>query len=274
MAAVTVTVNGLDYEPTPIYENPHQQPTFALGWITSGAEDHMFTMSAFGSMWYDLAHGFGQMRATIGMISSPRLASARNELVKEFLRTKDVDGLPMHYLLMSDVDMVWDDDAIHTAIALSQKHDVPILGGLCYAGRPSAPFATIYKAVEIIEPGTGRRLPSTERWTDEIPYDTMMDVGATGTGWLLIHRNVLHRMALPHPQGFGTTPAGAMNDAIWFEDRGGAFGEDVAFCLKARAVGAKIGVHTGLEIGHRKMVTMDRDYVEEHTVRTEGVRVV
>lgn len=271
---MTVTVNGLDFEPTPTYADPDQQPTFALGWITSRDEDHMFTMSGWGSMWYDLRHGFAQFRATIGMISSPRLANARNELVKEYLRTKDVDGLPMSYLLMSDADMTWEDDAIHTAIALSQKHDYPVLGGLCYAGRPSSPFATIYEAIEVLDERSGRKLPSTRRWEGEIPYDEVMNVGATGTGWLLLHRNLLQAMAQPHPNGFGTRPDGRLNDAIWFEDYGGAFGEDVAFCMKARAIGARIGVATQLEIGHRKTVTMDREYVEDHTVRPEGVRVI
>ena len=58
---------------------------------------------------------------------------------------------------------------------------------------------------------------------------------------------------LPGPDNDLVTCA---NPHPWYAETytptGGYYGEDITFCLRARSVGAKVGVHTGVPIGHVK----------------------
>jgi hypothetical protein len=74
-----------------------------------------------------------------------------------------------------------------------------------------------------------------------------VQVSATGTGFLLMHRGALEKVR----RHAGDTAA------PWFrESPVGAplslMGEDMTFCLRAGAAGIPVHVHTGVQVGHMK----------------------
>jgi len=189
------------------------------------------------------------------MKSSPRIAEARNQLVDEFLRTRG------EWLLMVDSDMEWPNDALCKLLdaAYEGERKKPkryVIGALAFAGRPyTGPmYPTIYTVArdqqENIE--VGKVL--------DYPKDALVKCDATGGAFLLVHRQVFVRMAQPHPAGFATMPNGSPNSYIWFIEgvNGGTqFGEDIAFCLRARALGFDVWVDTRVKTRHEKSAYLD-----------------
>lgn len=189
--------------------------------------------------------------------SGPRIAEARNQLVDGFAATDD------DWLLMYDSDMVFPPDAMYRL--LDDAYDggnVPkrlIVGGLCFAGslRPDGRITPTIYAPRQQDDG---RVLTEVVW--DYPRGEIVKVGATGAAFLLVHRSVFAKMRRPHPEGFGTMPNGAENSYPWFIEgvNGGLqFGEDVAFCMRARALGFDVWVDTGLRIGHLKTAELSEE---------------
>lgn len=243
-----------------------QYPSTVLGWLSGGMTDHMFTSSTHGTFLYDREYGHNCIVGSIGIISSPRVAYTRNDIISKFLRMRRQDGQghvgSPDVLVLLDADMVWREDAIHQLLAHVHPTDAPIVGGLAFAGRPeTGAFSTTHKLVAE-ENGTWKGGIELVAYHD-LPENTLVKLGATGGACLAVHRRALVKMASANTFGVNRQ-TGGLSDAIWFEDRGGTWGEDVAFCLKAQACGIPIHVHTGIEFGHRKMITMDSDFWLDH----------
>ena len=131
------------------------------------------------------------------------------------------------HLMFIDSDMVFSYDAVDKLV--SQEKD--IIGGL-YKKRiePHDPVIKIIDKGKLIQPPDER--------------GTTFQVDVAGTGFLLINMNVFKKMEPPffyhgHGEDFGLKA----NDLY-------DLGEDVTFCLKARASGFDIFVDPTLEIGH------------------------
>jgi hypothetical protein len=76
-------------------------------------------------------------------------------------------------------------------------------------------------------------------------------VGGTGSACLLIHRSVFENVA---------ELMGPDHPLPWYQDviiDNKDWGEDLIFCLRARATGASVWIHTGVKVGHRKSWTID-----------------
>lgn len=240
-------------------------PSTVLGWLSGGSTDALFTSSLAQTFLYDMQHRHEAIVGGIGMISSPRVAYTRNDIITKFLRMKNYIGgkvIQPTVLVLLDADMVWNEDSIHRLILHVDRDESPIVGGLAFAGRPeSGCFSTTHRLVA--EPdGSWKGGIELVAYHDLKP-DAMNKLGATGGACLAVHRNALTRMASSNTFGIDHK-RGTLADAIWFEDRGGTWGEDVAFCLKAQACGIPIHVHTGIEFGHRKMITMDSNFWLDH----------
>jgi hypothetical protein len=234
-----------------------------LGWLSNGQTDAMFTSSLAQTFLYDMQYNHGAIVGGIGMISSPRVAYTRNDIISKFLMMKNYIGGKVQQpqvLVFLDADMVWNEDSIHRLILQVDREESPIVGGLAFAGRPETGcFSTTHRLVAEKD-GTWKGGIELVAYHD-LPENAMVKLGATGGACLAVHRNALSKMASSATFGLKN---GKMNDAIWFEDRGGTWGEDVAFCLKAQACGIPIWVHTGIEFGHRKMITMGAEFWLDH----------
>ena len=168
---------------------------------------------------------------------------SRNVVVKTFLETTDAD-----WLLMIDSDERLSLQTWHKLIDSAHDKDRPIVSGLVFAaffdGEDSLrPVPTIYR----MDPEKGLEA------IDAYPIDKLIEVDATGTGCLLIHRSVLldmQKQATPN-QG---------KDWAWFVEGaidGTYFGEDLLFSKRLKSMGYKIFAHTGAILPHHKQFWLD-----------------
>ena len=168
---------------------------------------------------------------------------SRNVVVKTFLEQTDAE-----WLLMIDSDERLSLEAWHKLLDAAHDKDRPIVSGLVFAaffdGEDSLrPVPTIYR----MDPEKGLEA------IDGYPIDELIEVDATGTGCLLIHRSVLLDM-----QKQATSNQG--KDWAWFVEGaidGTYFGEDLLFSKRLKSMGYKIFAHTGAILPHHKQFWLD-----------------
>jgi len=165
---------------------------------------------------------------------------ARNTFVREFLAT----GGPTDHLWQVDYDMVWHPKSLlrlwerelDIVAALTWTNDVPPnptiwdneteIDGLCYYQAQLE--ETLNWLLECEHQFTSNDpvvLPQTETDLREVPV--------TGAAFLLVKRHVFEAIEPP-----------------WFEGDEHGFGEDFAFCRKARAAGFKVFVDRSVIVTH------------------------
>ncbi len=181
-----------------------------------------------------------RVAAIMAKQSGPRIASARNAIVREFL------GTELEWLLFIDSDMTFSPDALDLLLQTAHRWHRPVVGGLCFAQQGGSLFPTIYQ-----------RDADRDAFRVAISYptDTAFAVDGTGAAFLLMHRGVLEKLAHERPE----------HPAPWFEDTvidegNGVFrerGEDLTFCSRVRDLGIPIYVDARVKIGHVKEVVLD-----------------
>lgn len=93
---------------------------------------------------------------------------------------------------------------------------------------------------------------------DQYPPNRVVQVGATGAAFLLVHRFVFVTLK----EKLAHSPDGYPNPYPWFAEtvtRGRAVGEDITFCMRASACGFPVHVHTGAKVAHRKHIDLTED---------------
>lgn len=232
-----------------------QKHTVCVAWISAGETRHEFTDSIMGMMLKYNTESRKVVRAFVSIQSGPRVAEARSQVVDAFSKTG------CDWLLMVDADMVWEEDALDRLLEVADPNETPIVGGLCFGGRGGKQiFPTIYKLVEI------DGMPGTEK-VEDYPRDGLVTCGATGAAFLLVHKRVFVEMK----KAFGKLPNGRENPYPWFVEAsngGRPFGEDIAFCMKAQALGFPVKVHTGVKIGHIKNIELNEEEFDKHRPAT------
>jgi hypothetical protein len=162
--------------------------------------------------------------------SGPRIASARNQIVRDFLHNKP----DAEWLLMLDTDMTFASDLVERMLNAADPVKTPILGALCFGGGyTEGIFPTMYKMV-------GDTLGSVP----DVPDNQLVDVDATGAACLLVHRSVYEAMI-----GKFGEPQQWFVESVW---NGREIGEDISFCLRAKLCGFTTRVHTGIHVGHAR----------------------
>lgn len=231
-------------------------PGVCLSWIFPRDVSGWFAMSVANMLTLDARynqHIIGPRGDIIAISSSPRIAEARNQVIDNFAALEQQP----EWLLMIDSDMTFEPDLLERMLAVADPVEVPILGGLCFAGgRHHDPYPTIYRQIE--KDG----YLSVDRVYD-YPRDALVKVGATGAACMLIHRNALGAMK----NNYNTKPDGSRNPYPWFAEgvvgpEGEPWGEDIIFCLKAGALGIPVHVHTGIKLGHIKDYVVDEAYYD------------
>jgi hypothetical protein len=180
--------------------------------------------------------------------SGANVTNARNEIAAQFL---DTDG---DWLLFIDTDMVFDGrdgragvDIVDRLVRAAHPEKRPILGALCFSwqkGTTAAPTLYVLR-----QDGKVGRLFN-------YPRDQIVEVDATGTGCLLIHRSVLERMR-DRRSWSAAYP--------WFQESAVGdlpVGEDITFCIRARTCGFPVHVDTSIKVGHEKPVVIDHNVYE------------
>lgn len=227
----------------------------AVGFIHPGDVSGSFCQSLALTVLRDRSQG--RIGTIIEVQSSPRIAEGRSQVVDGFLHQTDEE-----WLWMVDADMAWDPEAFDLLCKHADVRDVPIIGGLCFgggrsvdeAGRPHL-FPTIYQLVEA-EGTIGTRIMY------DYPRDELIEVGATGAAFLMVHRRVFEAMA----KKLKVMPDGTLNPYPWFAEvvnRGRPVGEDITFCIRAKSMGFPINIHTGARVRHQKRFYLDEDLYDQ-----------
>lgn len=184
---------------------------------------------------------------------------ARNFLIAELIKTKQ----PWTHVLFMDDDIVAPDDAL--VKLLSHKKD--IVAGLC-TKRIDPPIPNMRY---MYENEGGIFFKYIERW----PENELVEVGAVGTGMMLITKEALEQIADAYflakyeKEVYGITDEKALEvkehrlrhfdstaNAFWFRFLAGVhgqdeYGEDIGFCFHAqRYCGLKVFVDTSVQPGH------------------------
>lgn len=171
------------------------------------------------------------------------LIAARNDVATAFLGT-DAD-----WLWWVDTDMGFAPDALDMLLAHADPQKRPVVGGLCFAQMERATDGMGGFRTEVV--------PALYQWHEvsdgragfvswgNYPRNTLAEVAATGSAFILIHRTVFERIA----ERFG---AGHWYDRMRNPLTDQLLGEDLSFCARARMVDVPIHVHTGIRTTHRK----------------------
>jgi hypothetical protein len=171
----------------------------------------------------------------VAIEASGNLAKARNRLVVEFL-----DNHPeCDWLWFCDTDMVFPPDTLHRMIARAHECDVKILGALCVIVTSEGAVPTLF-------------VPDDDAITHvmlDYEDNQVVELAATGTGCLLVHRDVLEDMRM---KSAGSIHSWFGYDQYTTDAGEWELGEDVSFCLRAREAGWKVYVDTTMHVGHHK----------------------
>jgi GT2 family glycosyltransferase len=183
---------------------------------------------------YDSAHHH-RIMGDLFNSSGANIVNARNEIVERFLDAHDAD-----WLWFVDTDMTFEPDILDRMVKAAHPEKRPILGALCFSlqdGMRAAP--TIYVLRD--DGKVGRVF--------KYPFEKLIQVHATGTGSLLIHRSVLEAMRERWERPYQ-----------WFQEQavgGLPVGEDITFCIRAGAQGFPVFVDTSIRCGHEKPFLVD-----------------
>lgn len=194
--------------------------------------------------------------------SGPLLSAGRGHLAASFLEHTKGEAL-----VMFDADMSFKPETVVEMVQTFEKlraeygENVGMLGGLAFISNHSrlqSPLPNIWMP----DP----RIPERLFHQTTFPRNSLIEVGATGGACIIIHRQVFetigrhwfhHVPALQWPllaQDLAKMDDPAeieqtMRSAVWDADQ---LGEDMSFCIRARAHGFRIFMHTGIIFDHAK----------------------
>jgi GT2 family glycosyltransferase len=202
----------------------------------------------------------------------------RNQLVKTFLEGG------WEWLWFIDDDMTFEPDILDRLLEVADEKERPIVGALCFSYHQGSDREVVPTIYQIGEKDGEKKLLSAIGY----PHDQLVQVHATGTGCLLVHRRVFVELAkrwqAPWPwfdwsewghtfSEWGTIPG----TDVEYAGPGDHIGEDITFCLRAGSQGGNVPgydgngetfpvfVDTRIECGHRKSVTIDQgEYARRH----------
>lgn len=187
-----------------------------------------------------------------GMQSGANIVTARNKVALDFL-----ESYAAEWLMLIDSDMSFPPWALDALVAAADPTERPIMGGLCFAlqtdevdGRPLV-APTIYLWAE---PSNDLDPVAVARAT-ELPDVGVCQVGATGAAFLLIHRSALEAFAAQFPRPWPFFAERALPS-------GANMSEDIEFCYRAALLEIPVYVHLGVEVGHDKIVNVNRELFE------------
>lgn len=237
----------------------------SFSWHHSLLQMVTYDLTAAGRIWRG---GYVSMRCGSG-----ELVEARNGIVREFLEQGSAD-----WLFIVDTDMGFPPDAVDRLFAAADPVERPIVGGLCFSQRETAPdgaggWRTNASPTVFDWAHDGEKQGFAVRW--DYPRDTVTAVDGTGMACVLIHRSVFDRIRdekTPDPSGEMVAQG-----PVWFNripniSTGQLISEDLSFCVRARALDIPIFVHTGVRTTHHKSVWVGEDtYWRERAVNPPPV---
>lgn len=196
----------------------------------------------------------GALTNFISVPSGPYLDMGRNEATYAFLTQTDCE-----FMLTVDGDVAWSPDDILTVIDTAERHHRrtgiwPVVAGT-YFGVPKG----VHSPIAYRRNSRDGMLYSLtiDQATVFAANRPVTRVDAAGTGFLLVHRDILCEIGAVHspPQQFFAELVEAnliTGDMVWY-------GEDLMFCKRAAKLGHPILLHRGVQLTHYKTLGLKYD---------------
>ncbi len=175
--------------------------------------------------------------------STLHLSPARNTVVRMFL-----DSTTHDWLLMLDADMGFAPDTVRRLRESADPEARPFVGALCFTSDQTGVLPD-HSVQSYVHPTIYQRVEDSGRFSlvplrTGYPADALVECAGTGAACVLMHRSMLERMRAAYGDH-------------WYSmlvDENGltGFGEDLAFCIRARELGIPVYVHTGVHTCHEK----------------------
>lgn len=222
--------------------------TVAVGIPHNGHWEVDFSLSLLAAKAYDaetsrhLAHA-----GWLIVLRGTNIAVQRNSIVDAFL-----DGTEADWLLFIDTDQRFRFDIVDQLLASADADERPIVSALIMAEKVEpyriVPACLGFKSLDPPIPVEYATIPNVKHW----------QVGAIGTGCVLIHRKVFVEMRKatkgdPWPFYKWAEWASPTEDGGTKPD---ILGEDYTFSLRAQALGFPVIVDPTIEAGHIKKRTL------------------
>ena len=170
--------------------------------------------------------------------------NARNNLARQAIKAE------ADWVLWLDSDMVFSPDFLQRMLAVCQENNIDFLTALCFRRKP--PYTpTLFDRLEKIEKGASYTALLS------VP-DGRFQVGGCGFAGVLMSTDVLLSVASKFD--------GRMFDPI------NGFGEDVAFCWRARQCGYEIWCDSEIEMGHVGQCVVTRAFFDAYNQQQENLQ--
>lgn len=177
----------------------------------------------------------------IGFEVGSLVYNARNNLARQAVKAE------ADYVLWLDSDMVFAPDLLQRMMKVCKENDIDFLTGLCFRRKP--PYTPcLFDRLEKMENGASYTALMS------VP-DGRFKVGGCGFAGVLMTTDVLLSVM-------------AKFDGRMFDPLPG-FGEDVAFCWRARQCGYDIWCDSDIELGHVGNCIVTRKYFEAYNSEEE-----
>ena len=233
----------------PLPERVKRPDKVALAYVHGAEVTHSWHQSVMSMVAHDVANhqrliGGAWMATKYG---TGGIVAARNDTVRQFMKMPHVD-----WLLWIDTDMGFEADALDRLVASADPDTAPVVGGLCFMMREvgmdgvggflvqPAPTVFTYQTVDGV---------SGFRVEKDYPRDQMVQVAATGSAFILIHKSAFQKV-LDEYGPVWYSPVFNQTSQMWIS-------EDLSFCMRANALEIPIHVHTGIKTTHYKHVWLD-----------------
>lgn len=180
----------------------------------------------------------------IGFEVGSLVYNARNNLARQAIKAE------ADWVLWLDSDMVFSPDFLQRMLAVCQENNIDFLTALCFRRKP--PYTpTLFDRLEKIEKGASYTALLS------VP-DGRFQVGGCGFAGVLMSTDVLLSVASKFD--------GRMFDPI------NGFGEDVAFCWRARQCGYEIWCDSKIEMGHVGQCVVTRGFFDAYNQQQENLQ--
>lgn len=171
----------------------------------------------------------------IGFEVGSLVYNARNNLARQAIKAE------ADWVLWLDSDMVFSPDFLQRMLKVCTENNIDFLTALCFRRKP--PYTpTLFDRLEKVDKGASYTALMS------VP-DGRFKVGGCGFAGVLLSTDVLLSVA---------SKFGRMFDPIY------GFGEDLAFCWRARQCGYDIWCDSDIEMGHVGQTIVTRAYFEAY----------
>lgn len=211
-------------------------PDCAIGYIHRPEVTGNFNVSLLSLVAADLTLEKPVFAARVlDHLAPPYLNLARNALIAHLLEAFPAEQAQVFLLL--DADHKFRADQAHQLVRLVHDVERPVVSALYFSWDPDKYLA---KPVLLKEGKTIWNYPASD----------LVEVDSCGMGFTAISRKWCEDWKAAHgPTWFDFRGTGAAGAGFAIEDR--------AFCERVRSTGGKIYVHTGIKIGHDKLVEVN-----------------